>query len=171
MRDAGRVSFIIKGYYNSQNTYEFLDVVYYGNSSYVAKKETIGNEPEESNEYWQIFARGQYASFQPVNSFSELPLSGSDGVFYLVPNGGVGKNNYDEYIWNPATSSYELIGPIQDDIDLTGYAKKTDIPTKLSQLQNDEEYVTQEEIDSMGFVNEDDISVPTYEEALALLNE
>lgn len=56
--DAGRIGFLIKGDYKSTETYDFLDVVYYGNSSYVAKKETIGNIPQENDEYWQILAKG-----------------------------------------------------------------------------------------------------------------
>lgn len=179
MRDAGRVCFIIKGYYNNETQYENLDIVYYGNSSYVAKKDTIGNKPEENNEYWQIIAKGRYASFQIVNSISDLPDNGLDGVFYLVPNGGTEDNKYNEYIWDPITLSYELIGALQTDIDLTGYAMIEDIPAKVSQLDNDsgylteipEEYITQEELKSMGFVKEENVIVPTYEETLTLLNE
>lgn len=57
MNDAGRIGFVIKGNYDNNITYEFLDVVFFGDSSYVAKKETIGHEPENSNEYWQILAK------------------------------------------------------------------------------------------------------------------
>lgn len=56
--DAGRIGFLLKGDYNADSTYDFLDVVYFGNASYVAKKETAGNAPAENNEYWQILARG-----------------------------------------------------------------------------------------------------------------
>lgn len=56
--NAGRLGFDIKGFYDNTVTYDFLDVVYYNNSSYVAKKLTVGNEPNENNEYWQILARG-----------------------------------------------------------------------------------------------------------------
>lgn len=56
MNDAGRIGFLIKGNYSNTTTYDFLDVVYFGHSSYVAKKLTLGNEPEENNEYWQILA-------------------------------------------------------------------------------------------------------------------
>lgn len=114
MRDAGRIGFVIRGDYTIEETYDFLDVVYYNNSSYVAKKKTTGNLPEENGEYWKILAKGQ-----------------------------------------------------------------TEIISKISQLENDlnflaeipEEYVTQEEIDSMGFVKEENITVPTYEETIVLLNQ
>ena len=70
-------------------------------------------------------------SFQKVNSYSDLPATGSNGVIYLVPNSGTSPNIYDEYIWytdsstTPATSGYEKIGTTT--IDLSGYVQFTDI--------------------------------------------
>lgn len=58
MNDAGRIGFVIRGDYDNGEIYEFLDVVYYNKSSYVAKKTTTGNYPEKENEYWQILAEG-----------------------------------------------------------------------------------------------------------------
>ena len=58
MNDAGRIGFVIRGDYNSVDAYDFLDVVYYNGSSYVAKKNTIGNEPNRNNDFWHIFAEG-----------------------------------------------------------------------------------------------------------------
>lgn len=58
MNDAGRIGFVIRGDYDSTSTYDFLDVVYYNGSSYVAKKNTIGNEPNRDNDFWHIFAEG-----------------------------------------------------------------------------------------------------------------
>ena len=73
-------------------------------------------------------------SFEPVENFSQLPETGESGVFYLVPNEGLGNNNYDEYIWVEEKAGYELIGSIQSQIDLSGYVKTTDIVP----LTNDE---------------------------------
>lgn len=70
-------------------------------------------------------------SFQKVNSYSDLPVTGSNGVIYLVPNSGTAPNIYDEYIWytdsstTPATSGYEKIGTTA--IDLSGYVQHSDI--------------------------------------------
>lgn len=70
-------------------------------------------------------------SFQKVNSYSDLPVTGSNGVIYLVPNSGTAPNIYDEYIWytdsstTPATSGYEKIGTTA--IDLSGYVQDSDI--------------------------------------------
>lgn len=66
-------------------------------------------------------------SFQIVNSFDELPETGRVGTFYLVPNSGLNSNNYDEYIWDSVNNRYELIGQIQQEIDLTGYVKESQI--------------------------------------------
>ena len=68
-----------------------------------------------------------------------LPVTGTDGVIYLVPlNDPKTKNIYKEYIW--IDSDYETLGTTE--IDLSGYALKTDIPTKVSQLTNDSKYLT-----------------------------
>lgn len=71
-------------------------------------------------------------SFQKVNSYGDLPVTGQNGVIYLVPiSGAQVPNIYDEYIWytdsstTPATSGYEKIGTTA--IDLSGYVQYTDI--------------------------------------------
>lgn len=71
MNDAGRIGFVIRGDYSKTATYDFLDVVYYGNSSYVAKKLTIGNEPVDNNEYWQILAKTPASTVTGVKGAKE----------------------------------------------------------------------------------------------------
>lgn len=61
MNDAGRIGFVIKGDYSATETYDFLDVVYYNGSSYVAKKLTTGNTPQASDDYWQVLANANSA--------------------------------------------------------------------------------------------------------------
>ena len=92
-------------------------------------------------------AVGKITSFE-YKIVDSLPVvaNGQKGVIYLVAHsGGTTQNIYDEYIFLPAEGStaarYEKIGTT--DIDLTPYAKKTEIPTKVSQLTNDENYATQ----------------------------
>lgn len=65
-------------------------------------------------------------SFQVVE---ELPSSGSSNHIYLVPISGPTEsdNYYEEYCY--INSKWELIGTTK--VDLTAYAKKTDIPTAL----------------------------------------
>lgn len=86
---------------------------------------------------------------------SELPQTGAKGILYLVSNSGSGQNVYDEYLW--ITDKYEKLGTRE--IDLSAYAKKTEIPTKVSQLTNDSgfltevptEYVTDSELTEKGY--------------------
>lgn len=58
MKDAGRIGIRVRGNYDIAANYEFLDVVYYGGASYIAKKDSVGALPEDDSEYWHIFARG-----------------------------------------------------------------------------------------------------------------
>lgn len=85
-------------------------------------------------------AVGKITSFE-YKIVDSLPSTseGKKGVVYLVAHSGSTTNNvYDEYIFLPAEGStaarYEKIGTT--DIDLTPYAKKTEIPTNLNQLSN-----------------------------------
>lgn len=96
-------------------------------------------------------AVGKITSFE-YKVVSELPpeSDGVKGTIYLLRHGGNDNtNSFDEYILVDTYSSggitynahYEKIGTT--DIDLTPYAKKTEIPTKVSQLTNDANYATQ----------------------------
>ena len=61
-------------------------------------------------------------------------------VIYLIPKSDTAAENfYDEWIY--INNSWELIGSTA--IDLSQYAKKADIPTKVSEFQNDSGYLTQ----------------------------
>lgn len=73
--DAGRIGFLLKGDYSADSTYDFLDVVYYNGSSYVAKKETTGNVPTENNEYWHIFAMGATGDFASGEIYGDAAIS------------------------------------------------------------------------------------------------
>lgn len=91
-------------------------------------------------------AVGKITSFE-YKIVDSLPAvsDGKKGVVYLVAHSGsTNQNSYDEYIFLPAEGStaarYEKIGTT--DIDLTPYAKKTEIPKKVSQLTNDSDFET-----------------------------
>ncbi len=73
-----------------------------------------------------------------------LPSTGKKGVIYLVANSGSGNNIYDEYIY--INSKFEKLG--SREMDLSSYAKKTDIPTKVSSLTNDSGYQTAAQVAS-----------------------
>ena len=64
----------------------------------------------------------------------KLPTTGKDDVIYLVKDTkGKSGNVYLEYLW--INNAFELIGSTS--VDLSGYAKTTDIKTKLSDLTTD----------------------------------
>ena len=97
-------------------------------------------------------AVGKITSFEYkiVESLPET-TEGKKGVIYLIAHsGGKNQNGYDEYIFLPAEGStaarYEKIGTT--DIDLTPYAKKTEIPKKVSQLTNDSDFETKTNVGS-----------------------
>ena len=53
MASAGRILILPKGEYNANTTYEMLDLVFYNETSWLAKKTVVGIEPSEANsEYW-----------------------------------------------------------------------------------------------------------------------
>ena len=72
-----------------------------------------------------------------------LPSTGK-GIIYLVANSDSGNNIYDEYIY--INSKFEKLG--SREMDLSSYAKKTDIPTKVSSLTNDSGYQTATQVTS-----------------------
>lgn len=97
-------------------------------------------------------AVGKITSFE-YKIVDSLPATteGKKGVIYLVAHSGsTNQNSYDEYIFLPAEGStaarYEKIGTT--DIDLTPYAKKTEIPKKVSQLTNDSDFETKANVGS-----------------------
>lgn len=73
-----------------------------------------------------------------------LPSTGKKGIIYLVANSDSGNNIYDEYIY--INSKFEKLG--SRELDLSSYAKKTDIPTKVSALTNDSGYQTSAQVNS-----------------------
>lgn len=76
---------------------------------------------------------------------TSLPSSGKEDIIYLLKNKNDNNNFYTEYLW--IGGKWEIIGDTK--VDLTDYAKKTEVPTKLSQLEEDENHriVTNEDIE------------------------
>ena len=79
-------------------------------------------------------------SFQIVEDYAHLPVTGENGVIYLVPvSGASAPNVYEEYVWigeedpttHEVTYRYEKIGTT--DIDLSGYVQFSDITIMTNQ--------------------------------------
>ena len=80
-----------------------------------------------------------------TKAVEELPGTGKKGILYLLSNSGSGNNVYDEYLW--LGNKYEKLGTRE--INLTEYAKKTELPTKMSQLTNDSGYQTSAQVGNL----------------------
>lgn len=77
-----------------------------------------------------------------ISVVSSLPTSNiSETTVYLVKSGTSG-DLYTEYI--RVNNAWEVLG--SQKVDLTGYAKLTDIPTKMSELDNDIDYAQLDDI-------------------------
>ena len=73
---------------------------------------------------------------------SILEEEGEEKIFYFLPkNTAKPKDGYDEYIY--VNENWEQVG--STDIDLSSYALKTEVPTKTSQLQNDSDFLAEEQ--------------------------
>jgi hypothetical protein len=78
-----------------------------------------------------------------------LPTTNIKKHIYLIKDAsGVTQNQYEEYIYTGDTSAtydaskWEKLGDFRATVDLANYAKKSEIPTKVSQLSNDKGYLT-----------------------------
>ena len=78
-----------------------------------------------------------------------LPTTNIKKHIYLIKDAsGVTQNQYEEYIYTGDTSAtydaskWEKLGDFRATVDLANYAKKSEIPTKVSQLSNDKAYLT-----------------------------
>lgn len=88
----------------------------------------------------EAFSKFTSIKFEKV---AELPDSGENGVFYLVPAAKTSSSNlYDEYIY--IEDSWEFLGTTE--IDLSAYAKKTELPIKVSDLTNDSGFITSSDL-------------------------
>lgn len=52
--DVGKVGIVMKGAYNSENTYENLDCVSYNGGLYIAKQNVPANTAPTNTTYWQV---------------------------------------------------------------------------------------------------------------------
>lgn len=77
---------------------------------------------------------------------SALPETGVNGTIYLVAHAHGTGDAYDEYLWIESAKKFEKIG--NTDIDLSSYAKKTDLDPYLTKELAESTYTTRTEFDS-----------------------
>lgn len=79
----------------------------------------------------------------PYASASDLPATGATNTIYIVNTSKTETENiYSEYIWIPATSTYEKFGDLA--IDMSSKANVTDVYLKTDQIQDSKINVTTE---------------------------
>ena len=69
---------------------------------------------------------------------TSLPSTGKEDIIYLLKNKNYTNNFYTEYLW--IGGKWEIIGDTK--VDLTDYAKKSDIKTRLSEMTSDSTHRT-----------------------------
>lgn len=69
---------------------------------------------------------------------TSLPSTGKEDVIYLLKNKNDTNNYYTEYMW--ISGRWEIIGDTK--VDLTDYAKKSDVKTRLSEMTSDSTHRT-----------------------------
>lgn len=78
-----------------------------------------------------------------VEIVEQLPAVGAENTIYFVPSESATTSDiYDEYMY--VNGKWEKIGSTS--IDLSDYAKKSDVPTKTSQLSNDSGFVNMSQV-------------------------
>jgi len=76
-RELDRVSIVPKGAWNSNNTYERLDLVSHNGSSYIARKNVPLNTQLSNNEYWILVAEKGTDGINGINGINGT--NGEDG--------------------------------------------------------------------------------------------
>ena len=135
----------------NNNGFDYNDVVTYIDGA-------IGNKADKSEiptQLSQLYNDTQYISQIP----EEYVVSSQLEQYVLL-------NQLNDYITTEQLSSqlqdYVTFDKLEDfdfgDFDTELFALKTDIPTNISQLQNDMSFITMEEVMKKGYVNEQQVS-------------
>ena len=78
-KNLGRVSIVPKGRWNINTVYNRLDAAVHDGSSWLAKKQNIGQQPVEESDAWQLLAeRGADGPQGPAGADGYTPVRGTD---------------------------------------------------------------------------------------------
>ena len=104
-KELDRVSIVPKGVWNSQNTYERLDIVSYNGSSYIARKDVPENINLNNNEYWKLIAeRGINGTNgidgNGISSITEIDVTHSPGHTDIYRINFTNGDNFNFGIYN-----------------------------------------------------------------------
>lgn len=103
--------------------------------------EVTKEELENAVNEVKLYTDNEIAAFDFIKVVNALPEEGLPNKIYLVPKIDTQTQDlFDEYVW--VNNAWEWITTKQLEIDLNGYAVKSDIPTKTSELTNDSDFVS-----------------------------
>lgn len=97
----------------------------------------------------------------------DLPTVGEENKLYLIESDEKGTQNiYTEYAY--INGAWEILGEYRASINLEPYALKSSLPTKVSQLQNDANYLTSKDIPEsetyvLNFTIKDGVNTGAYD--------
>ena len=144
------------------------DVGYLGGGAAIDDTTTSLDSTWSSEKIANNYSTKEYVAEQISNAVhlvkeivDEIPLAenAKENVIYMIKDDTVTSGDiYKEY----QLINGEVVQTGDTSIDLTEYAKTTEIPTKVSQLENDsnylssipEEYVTDTELEAKGYITE-----------------
>ncbi len=143
-QDLGIVAMDFKGEYDSGKNYEAKNVVTYNGSSYVALKETKGNEPNNT-EFWALLAKrgekGEQGIQGPQGEKGDKGDKGDTGEQGLQGIQG---------IQGPAGQDGLTVAvSVNDTIytNVNGVITLPNIPSETSNLINDSDFTTKKYVD------------------------
>lgn len=132
IQELGPVGFNPAGEYDSSTQYHRLDIVFYQDSSYVAKQDVIGQTPTNTT-YWDELATSADFSSYYTKSEVDAALLGK----YSLPSGGIPKTDLSSSV---QTSLGKADSALQSHQDITGKEDKTNKVTSLSSASTDTQY-------------------------------
>lgn len=115
-------------------------------ANYYLKSETYSQEEVNA----KLSAIPKFA-IQPVDTLPTSDISVT--TVYLLKSGEESQNLYTEYIY--VNNTWEYLGT--QTVDLSGYALKSDIPTKLSDLTNDSGFITKNVSDLVNYYKKTEV--------------
>lgn len=126
--DIGKVGMVVKGNYNSANSYETLDIVFYDNSSYIATQDVSAGIDPSNTSYWQkalaspIINHGLFRIPLTANTYTQvnasiiegtLPINAQNTIFKIYAasnstnfNTRVYSETSDIYAWTDTAQTY-----------------------------------------------------------------
>lgn len=99
-----------------------------------------GDTPDLTGYATEEYVEKEIATFDFIKIVDELPETGLENRLYLVPkNDTQTQDLFDEYVW--INNQWEWITTKQLEVDLTEYAKKSDIPDNLEIYSTEEQVI------------------------------